>query len=426
MRYLLSLFLILPSMSAFALDVEFFEFTNSKTYALTDDALLENSVVKNNYPWMFTAAFDYVKVPLSVQNNNRRTEELVKSLTGLHLGGGVRVTNSFFIGARTYVAQLSSGEKGTYWGDSVIEAKWRFYQGEKTAIALAPAIYLPTGTNSFTSDNRKVGEYLGLNFERNFDVVQVSIMAGYANRPGATFNMGTTYTSIDYKQSLYTAIGTIFPLSESWALNIEGYRYNQLKGNQHPNEGYVGLRHQTTPSMTTFFGGSVGGLVDKTANDYRISLGIKYAPENEEVKKVVEHRPAPVEKPKPAPTKREAGLIKEKALYGSLIAYESIYFANGSNKLDNFSKDVVKKFFASAARLTSEYKVVLEGFASKKGNPASNLILSQKRILSTRSFLNQIGATNKTMTEVAYGDSAADSTVDEALNRKVMLRLYRK
>jgi outer membrane protein OmpA-like peptidoglycan-associated protein len=418
---------LISSVSSFALEVEYFRFTNSKTYALTDDALLENSLVKNNYPWLLTTAVDYVKVPLSIQNDKQRTDEIVKSLMGLHLGGGVRVTRSLFLGARTYFAKIDSDAgNGTYWGDSALEAKWRFYQTDNSALALAPALYLPTGTQTFTTNRGKVGEYLGLNYERNFNWFQLSLMAGYSNLPGSTFNLGSSFTSIDYKRSIYTAVGSIFPLSDTWALNIEGYRHNQLKGNQHPNEGYVGLRNQTTPSLNTFFGASLGGLIDETANDFRVSFGIKYAPIPEETK-VVESRPLVKEKPVVKQTLRDAGLMKEQEQFGELISSETIYFKNASSVVDSFSQDVIKKFFRTMNKVnSSKYTIVLEGFASKTGNSQRNMKLSTDRIHRTRQYLASIGTNSKAVSEVAYGDANADVNISEALNRKVMLRLYKK
>ena len=430
MRYLVSVFLfLLISIPALAIEVEYFNFTNSKTYALTDDALLDNSLINNKYPWMFTAALDHVKTPLSIQRDSERTDDIVRSLQGLHLGGGVRLIESLFIGAKTYIANIDTDSDGAYWGDSTIEAKWRVWQGENSALAIAPAVYVPTGTQGFTTDGNKVGEYLGLNFEKNFKWIQISIMGGYSNKPGATFSYGPNYTSLDYKKSVYTAIGSVIPFTDTWALNIEGYRYNQLNGNQHPNEMYVGLRNQTTPSLSAFFGASFGGLIDQTSNDYRVSAGIKYTPFAEPKTAPV---PAPIASPEPVKkpvTKREVGLEKEKALYGTLVAGETIYFANGSSKLDTLSQDIAQKFNNTVSKLENakiEYTIVLEGFASRVGNPVRNMALSKERIKKTETTLANLGINSNSIVEVAYGDSTVDTTVSEALNRKVMLRLYRK
>lgn len=424
------LLLLLICIPVQAIEVEYFDFTNSKTYALTDDALLNNSLINNKYPWIFTAAFDHVKTPLSIRQDSQRTDDIVRSLQGLHLGGGVRIVESVFIGAKTYIANIDAESDGAYWGDSTIEAKWRIWQGESSALAIAPAVYIPTGTQGFTTDGNKVGEYLGLNFEKNFKWIQISIMGGYSNKPGATFTYAPGYTSLNYKKSVYTAIGSVIPFTDTWALNIEGYRYNQMSGNQHPNEMYVGLRNQTTKSLSTFFGASLGGIIDQTSNDYRIAAGIKYTPFAEEPKPAPNPAPAPVPQLVKKPvTKREAGLEKEKALYGTLVGGETIYFANASSKLDALSQDIAQKFSNTVNKYKDakiKYTIVLEGFASRVGNPARNMALSKERIKNTQSALANLGINSNSIVEVAYGDSAADMTVSEALNRKVMLRLYRK
>jgi outer membrane protein OmpA-like peptidoglycan-associated protein len=422
MHLILWLLFVLP---VYAIEVEYFEFSNSKTYNLIDDALLEESVVNNNYPWMLTAAADYVKVPLSIQTNSKRTADIVKSLTGLHLGGGYRISNRFFLGARTYLANIDSEDDGVFWGDSVLEAKWRFYQNNKTAIAFAPSIYLPTGTQFFATNGNKVGEYLGFTLEKNFDWVQISLMLGYSHRPGAKFAYGTEYSELNYTDAIYTGIGSIFPLTDIWALNLEGYRYNQFKGNQHPNEWYVGLRNQTTSSITSFFGISIGGLIDNTSNDFRVSAGIKFSPVEDKAKEIEKVFPQPTRVAKKI-SKREAGIQKEKRLYGEMVASETIYFSNGSSVVDDFSKDVVKKLNALTGKMRFKYTMVLEGFSSKVGNPKSNMQLSFKRIDKTKEILADLGVNTSSIVTVAYGDSVADTSVNEALNRKVMIRLYRK
>jgi hypothetical protein len=55
-------------------------------------------------------------------------------------------------------------------------------------------------------------------------------------------------------------------MSGPWALNIEAYRHQQIQGDQHPNEIYAGLRHNTTRDLFAFGGLSAGGLIDKTSN----------------------------------------------------------------------------------------------------------------------------------------------------------------
>ncbi len=421
LSFLFAIFLLLSS-DAYALDVEFFRFTNSKSYALTDDALLENSFVDSSYPWILTGAYDYVKVPLSIRTDDSRSQEIISSLSAFHLGGGYRIKENILIGARTYLATIDEGTNKTHWGDSVVELKWRFFQDANSAIAFAPNVTIPTGTSQYTTNNRKFAEYVGFNYERTFGWFQLSGMLGFSNKPGATFDHGPNYTKLDYKQSLYTAIGTIFPLTETWALNVEGYRHNQLKGNQHPNEGYVGFRNQTTPSISTFFGTSVGGIIDKTSNDYRLSFGLKFTPSYPEPT-----HPKSLEiLPPSTVSKRDEGLKNELKLYGDLISSETIYFPNGSSDLNSFSIDVVKRFSSQALKQQGEFTIVIEGFASKKGDSQSNMKLSQNRVKETKNYLMNQGIAAPVIKEVAYGDSAADSTVQDALNRKVMIRHYRK
>ena len=426
MPKLLVFLLLLAILPVHALDLEYYKFTNNPTYSITEDAQLKNGVIPSNYPFILTAALDYVRTPLSVKIDDERVDDVVKSLLGLHLGGGFKVTDKLFLGARTYLTQVDSGnnDKGVFLGDSIIEAKYRFYQSKHAAWALHPRLTIPTGSQDFTTNNKKTGGYLGLNFEKRFSWLQAVFNLGYSHQPGAHLGLGTEYSIINYKESIYTAIGSIIPVSERWAVNLEAYRFNQFKGNQHPNELYVGLRNQTTKNVASFMGISVGGPIDQSSNDYRLSLGIKYTPFED---KVIEAAPVVAPKPAPAPTKREKILSREQQIYGNLKLAENIYFANNSIVLTEVSQGILKKVRDLLKSIKGKGTIVLEGFASTRGNnPAYNMELSKKRSIISRDFLQKLGVSPSEMQLVAYGDAKADPHLDEGLNIKVMIRFYEK
>ncbi|MFZ4712153.1 MAG: OmpA family protein [Bacteriovoracaceae bacterium] len=416
----LSLLLLLTSSNVWALNLEYFRFTNDPNYSITEGALLNNSLVAKNYPYILTGAFDYVKTPLSIRSNNIRTSDVVSYLSALHLGGGYRFTDNFFVAARTYFAHTNKADSV---GDSIVEAKYRFYQNSDTALALHPRLSLPTGNQTFTTDD-KMGGYLGLNLEKKFSILQMAANLGYSEQPGATYSLGSNYTSIDYKKAIFTALGFVAPITETWALNIEGYRFIQFKGNQHPNEVYAGLRHQTTRSLAAFGGLAVGGPIDQSSNDYRLSLGIKFTPATEQE---VVHTPPPVVHKKAPVNKREKILTSESQLYGDLIFSENIYFANNKYDLTELSKQILKKVHKRYKGTKLKPTIVLEGFASIRGNDhAHNLTLSENRGQETKENLTKLGVSPEAVKIVAYGDNRAEPDVDEALNRKVMIRFYEK
>lgn len=425
MRALILLVLLFP-MTSWSLDLEYFKFSHTPSYSSSESALLKDSLTRNDYPWLMNVAFDHVKTPLSVQNNNNRTRDLVENMNSLHIGGAYRFTDSMQLGLRSRVSMIDDGdETGSFLGDSFLDFIWKFYEEDTIAWALNPRLTIPTGTQDFTTQDSKVGGYLGLNIEKRFQWFQIVLNLGYARQSGAKLDLGPNFTTLDYEDAVYTGIGSIFPLTEKFALNLEAYRYSQFKGNQHPNEVYAGLRHQTTESLASFAGVSAGGFIDESANDYRFSAGIKFHPE---LKKKVEAiaMPRQVEpKPEPKPmTARQKVMQKERDLFGTLVHTENVYFGNGAIVITDIYQKLlndIKRRFPDASE-----NIVLEGFASSKGNKEGNQILSERRAQEVSRHLQGLGFKSEKIKAVAYGDSKDDASVDEALNRKVMIRVYRK
>lgn len=285
-------------------------------------------------------------------------------------------------------------------------------------MALAPAVYLPTGTQTFTTNRNKTGGYLGVNLEKRYERVQLTLNVGFSNQPGATYGLGSNFSSVDLRQAIRTALGAYVPFSEDWGMNLEVYRMNQLQGDLDPNEAYLGVRHQTTSSLQGFAGLSFGDLSGESANDYRLSLGLKFTPFAESPASV------PVERVVLPLGPREEGLRQEKELYGTLAISETIYFANASKELIPFWKSVIKRFQNQCKRISKDYTIVIEGHASKTGSHEFNLRLSQERANETRRELESNGIPGEKIKEVGYGDSAVDLDLGNAVNRKVYLRAY--
>lgn len=426
---ILALVLMLVSFNALALDLQYYKFTHNPTYSSTDNALLDRGLIRNDYPWIFNASYDYVRTPLSIELDGKRDQEIVKYMQSLSFGGAWHPTDDLLIGLRSRFSRLTNDESTTVLGDTFLDGIWKFYQGENTALALHPRLTLPTGANDYSTQERKVGGYLGINLERKFEWFQGVINIGYSHEPGAVLNLGADYSKVDYKDSLFTAIGTIFPLVEDWTLNIEAYRYNNLKGNQHPNEIYAGIRHQFMPTLAGFAGIAGGGIVDESSNDYRFSAGVKFYPEGEQKRPIEKATPILVAEPKPVAkplSKREEVLKKEAALHGKMILAQNVYFANGSSVLNDLSQGLLAKIAAKVKGKENSMTIVLEGFASSRGNSAANLVLSDKRSKVVRDFLKSKGVGDTNIKTVAYGDSKAEGGSNEALDRKVMMRVYSK
>ena len=127
----------------------------------------------------------------------------------------------------------------------------------------------------------------------------------------------------------------------------------------------------------------------------------------------------PQEIVKYVPTKEESEIIK--------TAFAQLEFESG--------KDVIKPASYSALdglagllQQHEEWSVELKGYTDSKGNPASNLKLSQARANSVRNYLIRRGVSEANIKAVGYGDSdpvASNATeAGRAQNRRVEIELF--
>lgn len=404
----------------YAINLEFYQFSQNTGFSQTNNALKSNSLYPSNYPWIMTSSFSYVSNPLTIKQENERVSSILDSLSTIQIGGGYRLNDSLQTGVNTFLSyQYGNNLEGFFPGDTQVDILWKFFETSTHAIAFQPKITFPTGTGDYVTNSPKASGYLGLNLESKFQSFQTSINFGYLNSPGSKLtedvDANSEYT-IDLREALRFGFGAYLPMSGPWALNIEAYRHQQIQGDQHPNEIYAGLRHNTTRDLFAFGGLSAGGLIDKTSNDYRISFGLKYAPLLDDVQVSKEDRK--VEK-----TSRQEVLLRESEIYGKMFYASNVYFANNSTVIVETFKKQLRKL---KSKYSPGFHFILEGFASKRGNAEHNFILSQERTKEVATFLTGLGIEKDKIKTVAYGDARAIEDIDEALNRKVMIRIYRK
>jgi outer membrane protein OmpA-like peptidoglycan-associated protein len=426
MKVISSLFFLLLTLSlsqkANAINLEFFQFVQNPGFNQTQNALKSGGHYQT-YPWILTSSLSYVSNPLTIKQNNERIGSVLDSMTTFQIGGAYRLADSLQLGMNTSLGQQYGNEyNGIFAGDTNIDIIWRLFDGKTHALALQPRLTLPTGNGDYTSNSPHAGTYFGLNFESAFNWFQTAFNLGYSNAPGAILlNQPINTTSefdLDLQEAIRIGFGALFPISGPWSLNVETYRYQQLKGDQHPNEIYSGLRYEPTPGLFAFGGLSTGGLIDKSSNDYRVSLGLKFAP-------YTEKKPDPevIKKVEDKQSLRKKYLEREKELYGNIQLATNVYFANDSTLIvktyQKLLEDLKKKF-------STKDHYILEGYASERGETEYNYLLSQNRAQVVADYLIKLGVDQNKIKQVAYGEARAIEDIDEALNRKVMIRIYRK
>ncbi len=403
-----------------AINLEFFQFSQNTGYSQTHHALKTRSLYPSNYPWILTSSLSYVSNPLTVKQDNERVSSVIDSLSTLQLGGAYRYNENTQFGLASMMSyQYGNNLEGYFPGDTQVDMIWKFFENTNHALAFHPKITLPTGTGDYVTNSPKASAYLGWNLESRFQAFQTAVNLGYLNSPGSKLTQDVDATSeytIDLREALRIGFGAYLPMTGPWALNIEAYRYQQIQGDQHPNEIYAGLKHRTSQNLLTFGGLSAGGLIDKSSNDYRISFGLKYAP-------VAEDAPVVELKKQEEKLTRQELLRRESEIYGRMFYAWNVYFANNSTVIVETFKKQLRKL---KKKYSPGYHFILEGFASKRGNAEHNFILSEERTREVSAFLVGLGISKDKIKTVAYGDARAIEDIDEALNRKVMIRIYRK
>lgn len=408
-----------PVKESIAINLDFSRSASNTLFHQTSYALKNNGMRSSPNPWLWTSSLSYVSQPITMRDEYSRVNSIISSLTTLSLGGAYLFNSqtqlSLNIKAlQTYQDQIS----GTFISDTEIDLLWKFFENSSHAIALHPRFIVPTGSHELLSQNHHVGSYLGLNVESLFKSFQTAFTIGYFNHPGSVQNFSYNESPnfiMDFSEGLRIALGIILPVTDQFSINVESFRYQQFQGDQHPNEVYLGLRYHRNQTPFYFFSGlSSGGLIDETSNDYRISLGFKYRPTSKKVtKKIVRKTPS---------QKRKEVLRKERIKYGERMTSLNLYFANNSSQIVKTFKQQLKKL---KSKLNDQCFYILEGFASRRGEEKHNFILSEERAKRVAQYLISLGVKKSQIKTVAYGDARAIEDIDEALNRKVMIRIYR-
>ncbi len=405
MKKLFLMMLVVASSHSLALNLQAWNFSNNPVYAIQDDALLDNGYVRNDYPWILTASYSYVSKPLTVVQNSTGSREavLIDNQSDLTLGFGYRIMRELQIAIALKgssvnfnegeisnpLYDLQSSEDGFALGDIALEAKWRFYQGDKWAIALIPRILLGNGEASKFLSNEDPSYYLGLSAERKFRLFQMVLNLGYMAADGAL------YKEVDHRSQVRSSLGLLFPILDKLDINFEIYKYFSfpIDNEQNPSEGYLGARYEFNNKLIGFGGISLGQLFEKTASDYRVSVGLKYIP-GEDTK--------PVVVPPPMVQKKE--VIRQK-LYKRLNLYSEVNFETARAVIKPNSYDRLNKVADIILEHIEQISTIdIEGHTDSRGKASYNKRLSQQRADSVKAYLLRKGVPAGKLNAVGYGE----------------------
>lgn len=414
MKYLSALLIALTTQQAMALNLQGYRFSDSYRYSILDDSYKEK--FKGKY--VFTGSLGYINSPLYLSDKDVTLidREIINHQYVLTAGASYYINSDWSVGLDlNAIHNEVVDESYTSLADTVIKAKWNLYRSSLFSFALNPKLYLPTGkTDNFSTINSLGASLAGIG-EMAYKQWHFLGSLGFFHGGNNKFSV------IDYRNLVLLQLGVSYDLNAAWNINAETVRNFTTGRDYRQDEGdyYLTFKNKTHHNFSTFFGAGVAGVDKIDRNNYSVFAGVKIYNGEEKLKAVIpQPAPAPVKKP----------VIKnrddEKKL-GAVTKMDDIYFPNGASTLLPIEKVKLDEVLALySSNKGSIRHIVIEGYASKVGNKALNLRLSQERAGKVKTYLMDGGIPGETLSVVAYGDSTPQDQA-EWKNRKVQFRVYR-
>jgi outer membrane protein OmpA-like peptidoglycan-associated protein len=408
-RYLLISFLCAFTLSAHAVNLQKFHFSNSPGFATLEDGLLTDGLITTNYKYILITSYNYVRAPFIEIDGSKRSNTIIEWMHTMNLGGAYRFNDSFQVGISTFITKQkaqavsnSEQDENISLGDTTLDFKYKLFEKNRFAVSFTPKLYLSTGNKDYYTSNAGNGYYLGFAIDKAFSFVQ--LVANVGHKENADAREG----DLDHRRQFHLSLGAIVPLFGGFDITTEFYRDTPYDSNneQIPSEANVGLRYHYDNETALYAGLGTGSLEESESTDMRVYAGIKFFPSKKKVSKKI---------------------ATEEQKYGKFYKMQNIYFATASSKLDKVTTIYLSEIVQRLKEDSMISKIVLEGYASQKGNKEKNLKLSERRSKSVKKYLIENGVDMHYIEIVGYGDVYADkSVIDKDIDRKVMIRIYRK
>jgi peptidoglycan-associated lipoprotein len=403
---------------AFALDLKGYQFTDSYRYSILEDSYSEKFNDKN----VWLGSFAHVHNPFYYTDSeiNEVQSDIINYNNVLTLGYTRYFSEKLAIGLDVVGVQNKVlDESYTSFGDVNLRAKYLLSdRGDDLGFSLNPFITIPTGRRKNFTTARTVAGGIRAVLEKHWTRWHVLGSLGYGHAPKAEYEI------VDQRNLALTQLGLSYDLNADWNMNFETYRNFTLNADKRQDEGdyYVTLKNKTTDTISLYGGAGIAGTDEVERNNYTVFLGFKLQ-EEKAAPEPKKPEPAPVAQ-KPVPVAKPVTRAQEN-VYGAMIELDNVYFENNSFVVTPVEREKVMKVVRAYKRLGDKFsKVVIEGFASTRGNTVKNEILSQNRTKEVMNILKSEGIPEEKMSLVSYGDQAIQDP-QEWKNRKVQFRIYR-
>jgi outer membrane protein OmpA-like peptidoglycan-associated protein len=415
-RQLITFLAVIFTFNAWAIDLKGYQFTDSYRYSILEDSYSERFNGKN----VWLGSFAHVHNPFyyTDEDINEVQNDIISYNNVLTLGYTRYISDKLAMGLDIVGVQNKVlDESYTSLGDVNLRAKYLLSdRGDDVGFSINPFLTIPTGRRKNFTTARTVSGGIRAVLEKHWTRWHVLGSLGYAHAPKAEYEI------VDQRNVALTQLGLSYDLNADWNANIETYRNFTLNADERQDEGdyYVTLKNKTTTTISLYGGAGIAGTDEVERNNYTVFAGFKL---QEAETKPEPTKPAPVAQ-KPAPVARPVTRSQENA-YGSMIELDNVYFGNNSFVVTPVEREKVMKVVRAYKRLGEKFsKVVIEGFASTRGNTVKNEILSQQRTKEVMNILKAEGIPEEKMSLVSYGDQGIQDP-QEWKNRKVQFRIYR-
>ncbi|MDO3376862.1 transporter [Geoalkalibacter halelectricus] len=177
-----------------------------------------------------------------------------------------------YLHARAKFAGETESENGL--GDLGLEVKWRFHDSNLAALALVPAITLPTGDEDRGLGSGKVSYGLTFIATKEFDPIDVHLNLGYAHN-----RFKLVEDRVENRRDIWSAsVAAVHDLTPRLDLVADiGIERHEVKGSSlHPAFGLAGLVFALRENLDLDAGVKFG--LSRSEPDFALLVGLTWAP----------------------------------------------------------------------------------------------------------------------------------------------------
>ncbi len=364
--------------------------SHGHNFTYSEETLRGSYSLFNRSRFFFSSNYSYHESPILVRNQNN--ELITKRLDSIEVRGGYLFNHNHYVGISTSGNKLNFETQSTEWamGDTTLMYKYQL----PTKImgihfALSPQVILPTGEKDLLLSDNSFGAQIGLIGSRS--IKNLEFIGNMAMR----YTEKSEYNNVQQKQRLISSLGFNYHVTDRLAIGPEYYQEYAIDGSGENFFKFISINshYSLNRSSKLFASMGTGDITSFRDDHFRVLFGIKISP-------VLVDR-------------RTINIVKE-IPRGTDV--KSVYFATNSTQITQEGKAKLQELVRG---LEEDQKLHIIGQADKSGSEDYNTILSIKRALSVKNYLNELGLKIKAVDTSARGELFASKNKVKDSDRRV-------